>query len=39
METNLSQVYKAIDIANEYGTTVILNTAPIRSIPDDIYKR
>jgi ribokinase len=39
METNLSAVYKAIDIANEYGTTVILNTAPIRSIPDDIYKK
>ncbi|NLC68570.1 MAG: ribokinase [Clostridiaceae bacterium] len=39
LETNLSAVYKAIDIANEYGTKVILNTAPFRPIPDDIYKK
>lgn len=39
LETNLSAVYKAIDIANEYGIVVVLNTAPIRSIPDDLYKK
>ena len=39
LETNLSAVYKAIDIANEYGVMVVLNTAPIQSIPEQIYKK
>ncbi|AYO29802.1 ribokinase [Biomaibacter acetigenes] len=39
LETNLSAVYKAIDIANEYGVMVVLNTAPVQPVPEQIYKK
>lgn len=39
LETNLSAVYKAIDIANEYGVMVVLNTAPVQPIPQEIFKK
>lgn len=39
LETNLSAVYKAIDMANEYGVMVVLNTAPVRPIAEEIYKK
>ena len=39
LETNLSAVYKAIDIANEYNVPVVLNPAPVRPIPDELYKK
>ena len=38
LETNLSAVYKAIDIANEYNV-LVLNPAPVRPIPTSFIKR
>ncbi len=39
LETNLSAIEKVIDIAYENGVKVILNTAPVQPISDDILKK
>ncbi len=39
LETNLSAVYKVIDIANEHNVPVVLNPAPIQPIPEELYKK
>jgi ribokinase len=37
LETNLDAVIEAINIAKRYDVKVILNPAPVREIPDDLY--
>lgn len=39
LETNLSAVYKAIDIAKEYDVPVALNPAPVQPIPEELYSK
>ena len=39
LETNLSAIEKIIDIAYENGVKVILNTAPVQPISDDILRK
>lgn len=39
LETNLSAIEKVIDIAYKNGVKVILNTAPVQPISDDILKK
>lgn len=38
LETNVSAVKKVIGLAKEFGVKVILNTAPVQPIDDEIYK-
>ena len=38
LETNVSAVKKVISLAKEYGVKVILNTAPVQPVDDEIYK-
>lgn len=39
LETNISSIEKVIDIAFEKGVKVILNTAPVQPISDEILKK
>ncbi len=39
LETNVSAVEKAVEIARRSGTTVILNPAPIQPITDDLLSK
>lgn len=39
LETNLSSIEKVIDIAYKNGVKVILNTAPVQPIPDEMLSK
>lgn len=39
LETNISAVEKVIEIANDNGVKVILNTAPVQPISDEVLKK
>lgn len=39
LETNISAIEKVIDIAYKKGVKVILNTAPVQPVSDDILKK
>ncbi len=39
LETNLSSIEKVIDIAYKNGVKVILNTAPVQPIPDEVLSK
>lgn len=39
LETNVSAIYKLIDLAHDHGVKVILNTAPVQEINNEIYKK
>lgn len=39
LETNISSVEKIIDIAHKKGVKVILNTAPVQPVSDDVLKK
>lgn len=39
LETNLSAIEKVIEIANKNGVKVILNTAPVQPISDEVLKK
>lgn len=39
LETNVSAIYKIINLAHEHGVKVILNTAPVQEIDTEIYKK
>jgi len=39
LETNISAIEKVIDIAHKNGVKVILNTAPVQPISDDVLRK
>ncbi|MGI6162165.1 MAG: ribokinase [Christensenellales bacterium] len=39
LETNFDALLKAIDIAHAAGVKVVLNPAPARELPDELYKK
>lgn len=39
LETNLSAIEKVIEIANNNGVKVILNTAPVQPVSDEVLKK
>lgn len=39
LETNVSAIYKIIDLAHAHGVKVILNTAPVQEIDTKIYEK
>ncbi len=39
LETNLSAVYKAIDLASKYNVPVVLNPAPVQEISEHVYSK
>ncbi len=39
LETNVDATEKVIDIAHKNGVKVILNTAPVQPIPDELYQK
>lgn len=39
LETNLEATYQIIDLANKYNVKIVLNTAPVQPISDDILRK
>ena len=39
LETNIDAVLYAVDLASRHGVRVILNPAPVRKIPDELYRK
>lgn len=39
LETNVSAIYKIIDLAHAHGVKVILNTAPVQEIDTKVYEK
>ena len=39
LETNMSSIQRVIDIAHAAGKTIILNTAPVQPVADDLLKK
>ena len=39
LETNVDAVERVVDMAHRYGVTVVLNTAPVQPISDELLKK